>query len=44
MPLAAISRDQIQDLKRWAAETGARSASNDTDLVDELKKYVKPWD
>lgn len=41
VPLASISRDQIQDLKRWAAEAGARSASNDTDLVDELKKYVK---
>jgi ATP-dependent 26S proteasome regulatory subunit len=44
VPLAAISRDQIQDLKRWAAEAGARSASNDTDLVDELKKYVKSWE
>ncbi len=40
VPLAAIARDQIADLKRWAAESGARTASNDTQLVDELKQYT----
>lgn len=40
VPLAAIARDQISDLKRWAAESGARTASNDTQLVDELKQYT----
>lgn len=39
MPLAAIARDQITDLKRWAAEAGARTASNDPHLVDELKRF-----
>ena len=39
VPLAAIARSQIEDLKRWAAEAGARTASNDTQLVDELKRY-----
>jgi SpoVK/Ycf46/Vps4 family AAA+-type ATPase len=40
VPLAAIARDQIEDLKRWAAEAGARTASNDTQLVEELKRYT----
>ena len=39
VPLAAIARSQIEDLKRWAAEAGVRTASNDTQLVDELKRY-----
>jgi SpoVK/Ycf46/Vps4 family AAA+-type ATPase len=39
VPLAAIARSQIEDLKRWAAEAGARTASNDTHLIDELKRY-----
>ncbi|WP_445244220.1 AAA family ATPase [Microcoleus sp. OTE_8_concoct_300] len=39
VPLAAIARSQIEDLKRWAAEAGARTASNDTHLIDELKHY-----
>ncbi|MEG3846666.1 AAA family ATPase [Microcoleus sp. herbarium19] len=39
VPLAAIARSQIEDLKRWAAEAGARTASNDTQLIDELKRY-----
>lgn len=39
VPLAAIARSQIEDLKRWAAESGARKASNDTHLIDELKRY-----
>lgn len=41
VPLAAIARDQIEDLKYWAAEAGARTASNDTQLVDELKRYTQ---
>lgn len=40
VPLAAIARDQIEDLKRWAAEAGARNASQDTQLVKELKQYT----
>ena len=39
VPLAAIARSQIEDLKRWAAEAGARTASNDTHLIEELKRY-----
>ncbi|MEZ2240161.1 AAA family ATPase [Microcoleus sp.] len=30
VPLATIARSQIEDLKRWAAEIGARTASNHT--------------
>ncbi|HEY9604561.1 MAG TPA: AAA family ATPase [Allocoleopsis sp.] len=41
VPLAAIAREQIEDLKHWAAEAGARTASNDTQLVDELKRYTQ---
>jgi SpoVK/Ycf46/Vps4 family AAA+-type ATPase len=40
VPLAAIARAQILDLKQWAAEAGARTASNDSHLVEELKKYT----
>ncbi|MGB8690457.1 MAG: AAA family ATPase, partial [Microcoleus sp.] len=39
VPLVAIARSQIEDLKRWAAEAGARTASNDSQLIDELKRY-----
>ncbi|MDX2099358.1 MAG: AAA family ATPase [Leptolyngbyaceae cyanobacterium bins.59] len=42
VPLAMIARDQIASLKRWAAEAGARSASSDVQLMEELRKYV-PW-
>ncbi|MEG4801462.1 AAA family ATPase [Microcoleus sp. ARI1-B5] len=42
VPLAAIARSQIEDLKRWAAAAGARTASNDTRLIDELKRYSRP--
>lgn len=37
VPLAAIARDQIEALKQWAAQAGARTASNDSQLVEELK-------
>jgi SpoVK/Ycf46/Vps4 family AAA+-type ATPase len=40
VPLAAIARPQIEALKQWAAEAGARTASNDTQLIDELKHYT----
>jgi len=40
VPLASIARDQIEGLKQWAAEAGARTASNDTRLIDELKQYT----
>lgn len=40
VPLAAIARDQIEGLKRWAAEAGARTASNDVQLVEELKRFT----
>ena len=44
VPLAAIARSQIEDLKLWAAEAGARTASNDTKLIDELKRYSNTQD
>ncbi|MFS8801703.1 AAA family ATPase [Synechococcus sp. R6-5] len=37
VPLAAIARDQIQSLKAWAAESGARTASQDQELMQELR-------
>ncbi|MBR8829493.1 MAG: AAA family ATPase [Gomphosphaeria aponina SAG 52.96 = DSM 107014] len=40
VPLAAIAKEQIEGLKRWAAEAGARTASSDTQLVNELRKYT----
>ena len=40
VPLAAIARHQISELKQWASEAGARTASNDTLLVEELKQYT----
>lgn len=39
VPLAAIAHDQIAALKHWAAEAGARTASNDIELVEELKRF-----
>ena len=39
VPLAAIAKEQITSLKRWAAEAGARTASIDTLLIEELKVY-----
>ena len=40
VPLAAIAREQIKELKRWAAEAGARTASHNNQLVEELKQYT----
>ncbi|QOV22114.1 hypothetical protein [Anabaenopsis elenkinii] len=39
VPLAAIAKEQIANLKRWAAEAGARTASIDMQLMEELKTY-----
>lgn len=39
VPLAAIARRQIDELKQWAAEAGARTASDNVELVKELKQY-----
>lgn len=41
VPLAAISREQIDALKRWAANAGARSASKDSVLLEELQQYAQ---
>ncbi|HEY9691651.1 MAG TPA: AAA family ATPase [Oculatellaceae cyanobacterium] len=41
VPLAAIARHQIEDLKRWAAQAGARTASIDNQLVEELKQFSR---
>ncbi len=40
VPLAAIARDQIEALKHWAAEVGARAASNDSQLSEALRHYM----
>ncbi len=40
VPLAAIAREQIEDLKYWAAEAGARTASHDTELSEALRNYM----
>ncbi len=39
VPLAAIAKDQIEDLKLWAIQSGARSASVDIQLTQELQQY-----
>ncbi len=39
VPLAAIARQQIDELKQWAAEAGARTASDNVELIKELKQY-----
>ncbi|MEM9927401.1 MAG: AAA family ATPase, partial [Cyanobacteria bacterium P01_D01_bin.50] len=41
VPLAAIACDRIEDLKRWAAQAGARTASNDQQVVEEIKQYTQ---
>ena len=40
VPLAAIASNQIEALKRWAAESGARSASGETELTEGLRHYI----
>ncbi len=41
VPLAAIAHEQIESLKGWAAEAGARSASEDFLLAEELKQIIQ---
>lgn len=40
VPLAAIAREQIDGLKQWAASAGARPASQDMQLVEELQRLT----
>lgn len=40
VPLAAIAREPIEALKRWAAEAGARTASQDTQLSEALHHHM----
>ncbi len=40
VPLAAIAREQIDGLKQWAASAGARPASQDVQLVEELRQLT----
>ncbi|MBW4512853.1 MAG: AAA family ATPase [Scytonematopsis contorta HA4267-MV1] len=39
VPLANIAHEQIEALKQWSAQAGARTASNDVGLIQELKQY-----
>jgi SpoVK/Ycf46/Vps4 family AAA+-type ATPase len=41
VPLAAVAKEQIEGLKHWAASAGARAASQDTLLLEELKRYTQ---
>lgn len=38
VPLASIARDQIESLKCWAAQAGARTASQDAQVLQEMKQ------
>jgi SpoVK/Ycf46/Vps4 family AAA+-type ATPase len=42
VPLAAIAHEQIAALKYWAAQAGARTASKDIQLMEELRQYLTP--
>lgn len=41
VPLATVAKEQIEDLKQWAATAGARTASEDNLLAEELKRYTQ---
>lgn len=41
IPLALIAKDQIMGLKRWAAESGARTASEDVQLSAEIRQIAR---
>ncbi|MDY6803800.1 MAG: AAA family ATPase [Cyanobacteriota bacterium] len=41
VPLATVAKEQIEDLKQWAATAGARTASEDNLLAQELKTYTQ---
>jgi len=38
VPLASIAREQIESLKCWAAQAGARVASQDAQVLQEMKQ------
>lgn len=40
VPLAAIAREQIDALKQWAVQAGARPASQDVQLMEELRQLT----
>ncbi len=42
VPLATIARDQIEALKCWAAQAGARTASQDAVVLDEMRQCLLP--
>ncbi len=42
VPLASIARDQIESLKCWAAQAGARTASQDAQVLQEMKQCFAP--
>ncbi len=42
VPLATIARDQIEALKCWAAQAGARTASQDAVVLDEMRQCLVP--
>lgn len=41
VPLAAIAKDTIDNLKQWAAQAGARPASQDTEITEALRNYLR---
>ncbi|MEN9239940.1 MAG: AAA family ATPase, partial [Thermostichales cyanobacterium SZTDM-1c_bins_54] len=42
VPLAAIAREQIEELKCWAARAGARTASGDAQVALEMRQCFVP--
>jgi len=42
VPLAAIAREQIEELKCWAARAGARTASGDATVALEMQQCLRP--
>lgn len=40
VPLAAIARDQIEEMKCWAAQAGARTASMDSQVLQEMRQCL----
>ncbi|MGF1575980.1 MAG: AAA family ATPase [Cyanophyceae cyanobacterium] len=40
VPLASIAREQIEELKCWAAQAGARTASQDAVVLDEMRQCL----
>lgn len=42
VPLAEIAREQIESMKCWAAQAGARTASVDSQVLQEMKQCLIP--